>query len=74
KEHRNYLAAGGYGFIIGDGALNYATEDIGEAFYAFSIPKAYLTLTADYQFCLHPAYNKSNGSVHILALRMHFAF
>ena len=73
KDHRNYLAAGGYGFIIGDGALDYSTENIAEAYYAFDIPKAYLTLTADYQFVLHPAYNKSNGSVHVAALRMHFA-
>jgi len=26
--HRNYLAAGGYGFLIGDGKLNYAPEMI----------------------------------------------
>ena len=26
SHHRNYLAAGGLGFIIGDGALNYGNE------------------------------------------------
>ena len=28
--HKNYLAAGGYGFIIGDGKLNYSSEMIAE--------------------------------------------
>ena len=28
--HRRYLAAGGYGFIIGDGALRYGPEVLGE--------------------------------------------
>jgi high affinity Mn2+ porin len=28
--HRDYLAAGGYGFIIGDGKLNYSHELIAE--------------------------------------------
>lgn len=73
KHHRNYLAAGGYGFIIGDGALDYTSENIAEAFYSFDIPAIYLTLTADYQFVLHPAYNKSNGPLHVVALRAHFA-
>lgn len=31
-EHRDYLAAGGYGFIVGDGALNYGLERIGEVY------------------------------------------
>src|SRR5438105_11416269 len=28
--HRRYLAAGGYGFIVGDGALHYGSEILGE--------------------------------------------
>ena len=30
NDHRDYLAAGGYGFLIGDGRLNYGLEQIVE--------------------------------------------
>ncbi|MDE3125841.1 MAG: carbohydrate porin, partial [Bacteroidota bacterium] len=48
KEHRDFLAAGGYGFIIGDGALNYGHEGIIEAYYnTFLFNNFWLTF--DYQ-------------------------
>ena len=31
-DHREYLALGGLGFLLGDGALNYGTERIFETF------------------------------------------
>ena len=33
KDHQMYLAAGGYGFLIGDGKLNYGRENILETYY-----------------------------------------
>jgi high affinity Mn2+ porin len=69
--HRNYLKAGGYGFIIGDGNLNYGHEAIFEAYYKFSIPVVFLSLSPDYQFVLNPAYNKDRGPVHIIGVRAH---
>jgi high affinity Mn2+ porin len=69
--HRNYLKAGGYGFIIGDGNLNYGSEAIFEAYYKFSIPVIFLSLSPDYQFVLNPAYNKDRGPVHIIGVRAH---
>jgi hypothetical protein len=33
KDHQTYLADGGYGFLIGDGALRYGRENIVETFY-----------------------------------------
>ena len=69
--HRNYLKAGGYGFIIGDGNLNYGQEAIFEAYYKFSIPVVFLSLSPDYQFVLNPAYNKDRGPVHIFGIRAH---
>ncbi len=33
NNHRNYFAKGGYELIIGDGNLNYDTENIPETFY-----------------------------------------
>ena len=70
--HRNYLKNGGYGFIIGDGDLNYGKENIIELFYSFNITKLHLFISPDYQYIVHPAYNKDRGPVHVVALRMHF--
>src|SRR5580658_5938311 len=33
KDHQNYLADGGLGFLLGDGGLNYGREDIVESYY-----------------------------------------
>ncbi|MFL9483927.1 carbohydrate porin [Chitinophagaceae bacterium LWZ2-11] len=73
SEHKNYLAAGGYGFIIGDGQLNYGREQIIEAYYSCNIWKP-IFLSPDYQFVLHPAYNKDRGPVNIMSLRLHVEF
>lgn len=69
--HRRYLAAGGYGFIIGDGRLNYASETIFEVYYSYTVPLLFLSVSPDYQFVLNPAYNKDRGPVHIIGLRAH---
>ena len=74
QDHRDYLRAGGYGFIIGDGDLNYTPEFITELFYAFSLSEFHLSLTPDYQFVLHPAYNADRGPVHVFGMRAHVAF
>jgi len=74
KDHQNYLKAGGYGFIIGDGKLNYANEMIAEAYYSFSFQKYHFWLTPDYQFIINPAYNKDRGPVHVFSLRTHIEF
>ncbi len=68
--HEEYLSAGGYGFLIGDGALQYGVETIVEAFYAASIMPE-LELSLDYQFVSNPAYNRDRGPVHVLAARAH---
>ncbi|MFB6456627.1 carbohydrate porin [Chitinophaga sp. Hz27] len=70
KEHREFLAAGGYGFIIGDGQLNYGHENIVETYYNVVLTK-FLQLSFDYQFVSHPGYNKDRGPVHVFALRGH---
>ncbi len=70
QDHRDYLAAGGYGFIIGDGMLNYAPETIVEAYYRFQW-NAWLTVSGDYQFIANPAYNHDRGPVHVFSVRTH---
>ena len=74
QDHRAYLAAGGYGFIIGDGQLNYGPEAIFETYYSLNFSRQNATLSPDYQFVLHPAYNRDRGPVHVVALRLHVAF
>jgi len=68
--HREFLKRGGYGFIIGDGQLNYAPETIVESFYnAKLLPFCWLTF--DYQFVANPGHNKDRGPAHVFALRAH---
>ncbi|MGC1485737.1 MAG: hypothetical protein WA789_18235 [Candidatus Acidiferrum sp.] len=33
RDHQQYLAMGGDGFLLGDGRLNYGREDIFETYY-----------------------------------------
>lgn len=70
KDHRNFLNAGLYGFIIGDGKLNYGVEATTEIYYQAKLAKT-LFVSADYQFVENPAYNKDRGPVHIFAVRAH---
>jgi high affinity Mn2+ porin len=73
SAHRDYLSAGGYGFIIGDGKLRYGSEIIIETFYLAQVTKE-LALSIDYQFVANPAYNQDRGPVHIFAARSHIEF
>jgi len=68
--HRDFLKQGGYGFIIGDGKMNYGRETIIECYYNAKILK-FLWLSFDYQFVKNPAYNKDRGPVHVFGLRGH---
>lgn len=71
--HRNYLAAGGYGFIIGDGRLNYGFENIYETYYRWQITKN-IFCTGNLQFIDNPAYNRDRGPVVAEAIRVHAEF
>ncbi|HEY1847654.1 MAG TPA: carbohydrate porin [Opitutaceae bacterium] len=69
-QHREYLAAGGYGFIVGDGRLSYQPEEIAETYYSWKAA-ARLTLTLDYQYVQNPGYNRDRGPVNVVGLRAH---
>ena len=73
RDHRDFIAAGGLGVLVGDGRLNYRKERILEAYYAYAINKQ-LTMTADYQFVANPAYNADRGPVSIFSARLHGEF
>ncbi|HEX3385027.1 MAG TPA: carbohydrate porin [Mucilaginibacter sp.] len=74
QDHKNYLAAGGYGFIIGDGQLNYSPEMIAEWYYKINVYEKKFWLSPDYQFILHPAYNADRGPVSVFGVRAHVEF
>jgi high affinity Mn2+ porin len=71
--HRDFLAAGGLGLLIGDGRLNYSQERIFETYYAYAVRQG-VTLTADYQLITNPAYNADRGPVSVFAGRLHAEF
>ncbi|HYC08270.1 MAG TPA: carbohydrate porin [Steroidobacteraceae bacterium] len=78
--HRDYLAAGGMGFLLGDGRLNYGYEQIVEAYYkaqwSWSVAHAplRLALTPDFQYMQNPGYNRDRGPVRFYALRVHLEY
>ena len=71
--HRDYLAAGGDGFLLGDGKLNYGREMIVETYWQRQITKQ-LAFTLDYQFIANPGYNQDRGPVSLITARVHFEF
>ncbi len=73
NAHRDFLAAGGFGFIIGDGRLNYGPEEILELYYNCELREG-INVPLDLQGVNHPAYNRDRGPVAIFGLRVHLAF
>lgn len=74
-SHRAFLAAGGNGFFVGDGRLNYRPEIIVESYYSFGIgllQRSALSLGA--QFIRNPAYNADRGPVRVFSVRLHTEF
>jgi high affinity Mn2+ porin len=73
RDHRDFIAAGGLGILIGDGQLNYRKERVLETYYAYALTRQ-VTLTADYQFLTNPAFNADRGPVHVFSGRLHGEF
>jgi hypothetical protein len=69
--HRDYLAAGGLGFFLGDGQLtHYHSEDIAELYYNLQAVQHFWT-TFDIQYIVSPGYNTDRGPVYVFGLRLH---
>ena len=71
KDHRDYLKAGGLGFMLGDGNLSYEGERCLETYYNLNIIKGTF-LTFDYQLINNPGYNTDRGPVSVFSMRIHF--
>jgi hypothetical protein len=73
RDHQAYLKMGGLGFILGDGKLNYAREDILEGYYNLHTWRG-VYWALDGQFIEHPGYNQDRGPVLVESVRMHVDF
>jgi hypothetical protein len=73
RDHQNYLALGGDGFLLGDGKLNYGRENIVEMYYTLHLWRG-IYPSFDFQYVDHPGYNRDRGPVFVPSLRLHFEF
>jgi hypothetical protein len=73
RDHQNYLHYGGLGFLLGDGGLTYAREDILEWYYNAHLWRGMLGMLGG-SFIAHPGYNSDRGPVYVPAARLHIDF
>jgi len=73
KDHQLYLADGGLGFLLGDGALNYGRENIAETYYTAHVWRG-VYLGPDLQHVNNPGYNRDRGPVLVPGMRAHLEF
>ena len=71
--HRDYLAAGGLGFFLGDGALDYRPENILETYYSLNVVKDFW-FSVDFQRISNPGYNADRGPATVISGRLHYGF
>jgi high affinity Mn2+ porin len=73
KAHQAYLADGGLGFLLGDGALDYGRETIVETFYTAHVWRG-LFFGGDVQHINNPGMNRARGPFTVPGVRMHLEF
>lgn len=80
SQHRDYLAAGGCGFLLCDGRLDYGHEEIAELYYRLQRiwpeepgPVRW-QIGPDFQFIRNPGFNRDRGPVGFFAIRLHVEY
>ncbi|MGB6724871.1 MAG: carbohydrate porin [Terracidiphilus sp.] len=73
RDHQAYLHYGGLGFLLGDGGLTYAREDITEWYYNAHIWRGLFGTFGGTQI-FHPGYNAARGPVYVTTVRAHIDF
>jgi high affinity Mn2+ porin len=68
--HSQYLALGGYDFLIGDGALRYGPETAWESYYAARLFDGFFATLGAVHYD-NPAYNRDRGPLWAGTLRLH---
>ena len=72
SPHRDYLKAGGKGFMLGDGNLNYAYEQVAELYYSAELLRDTIFFSGAYQLITNPGFNRDRkGPVHVFSIRVH---
>jgi hypothetical protein len=71
QAHREYLALGGLGFILGDGGLTYSPEKIFETYYTAHLWRG-ISIAGDFQHVADPGYNSDRGPALVSSIRIHF--
>jgi high affinity Mn2+ porin len=73
KDHQTYLADGGLGFLLGDGALRYGREQILESYYTAHVWRG-IYVGPGLQRIVNPGYNRDRGPVLVPSFRAHAEF
>jgi high affinity Mn2+ porin len=73
KDHQQYLADGGLGFLLGDGRLNFGRENILESYYTAHVWRG-IYVAPGVQHINNPGYNRDRGPVIVPTLRLHVEF
>jgi hypothetical protein len=73
RDHQNYLADGGLGFILGDGRLHYGRENIEESYYNLHAWRG-LFFALGLSHIDDPGYNRDRGPVWVPSVRTHVDF
>lgn len=69
KDQQTYLADGGYGFLIGDGRLNYGRENIVATNYIAHVWRG-IYVAPGLQHIVDPGYNRDRGPVLVPSFRL----
>jgi len=70
RDHQQYLALGGLGFLLGDGRLDYERENIFETYYTVHAWRG-IYPSFGFQYVVNPGYNRDRGPVLVPSLRLH---
>ncbi len=73
RDHQSYLRDGGYGFLIGDGKLNYGRENVVETYYTAHLWCGFY-VAPGLQHVTNPGYNRDRGPILVPTLRVHLEF
>lgn len=73
RDHQNYLAAGGLGFLLGDGRLRYGRETTEEAYYNLHAWNG-MFFALGLSHIDNPGYNRDRGPVWVPSVRAHVEF
>jgi high affinity Mn2+ porin len=75
-DHRDYLAAGGLGFLLGDGALRrYGPENVIEFYYRLQLPHlSFAQVSPAVQHIENPGYTEDRGPVYVYTIRVNLHY